>query len=89
MPAKEAQHMRDVTDIAREKLEKAKVALSLLELVEEMSALGMTAFEARRAVMRLVDSQEAVLTRFGKIKARKGNIRRRQKLRRNRQKASA
>ena len=73
--------MREFTDVARANLRKAKRALTLGELIQKMKKDGATPFEVRGALLRLMDNQEAALTRFGKIKAKKTNIRLRQRLR--------
>jgi len=78
MPAMEVEQLRQVTHSVRTNLEKARRAITLQKLAD---AIGVSESEARQAVMRLIDSQEAVVTRIGTIKAIKKNIRRRQRLR--------
>lgn len=70
--------MRQFTDIARDKLAGGN------ELrFSDLNSLvhGARPFEIRRAIMRLVDSQEAVVTRSGKIKGNKTKIQKRRKIR--------
>jgi len=80
MPAVETAKIRSVTSNVLDVLRNASGPLTISEIRNRLQ--GATASDVRQALIRLLDSQEAKLTKDNeKIEAKRENIRRRQELR--------